>query len=109
VGLNVHKVATLVGFETVVCDDRELYANPERFPDVHETDAGQSEKGKQSLMDQTGRYVADAVLGNFDRPGTHTQSLKRAVDDPGTFCNSRDSDHSSSYSYMATWPIRKEC
>jgi len=50
VGLNVHKVATLVGFETVVCDDRELYANPERFPDVHETDAGQSEKGKQSLM-----------------------------------------------------------
>jgi len=32
VSLSVSKVAGLAGFDIVVCDDREAFANPERFP-----------------------------------------------------------------------------
>jgi len=40
VGLNVYKIASLVGFEVNVVDDREAFANRERFPDAHEIHAG---------------------------------------------------------------------
>jgi xanthine dehydrogenase accessory factor len=40
------KVAALAGFEDHrVCDDRELYANLERFPDAHEIHAGEMDAG----------------------------------------------------------------
>src|SRR6201993_4157362 len=41
VGLNVYKIARLAGFEVVVVDDRDTYANRERFPearDIHADD-----------------------------------------------------------------------
>jgi hypothetical protein len=41
VGLNVSKVAALAGFEVIICDDREEYANHERFPDAREIHAGE--------------------------------------------------------------------
>ena len=40
VGLYVAKVAKLAGFEVVVADDREAFANQERFPEALETHAG---------------------------------------------------------------------
>jgi xanthine dehydrogenase accessory factor len=40
VGLNVAKAAKLAGFEVVVADDREAFANKERFPEASETFAG---------------------------------------------------------------------
>jgi xanthine dehydrogenase accessory factor len=40
VSLSVSKVASLVGFDTVVCDDRQAFANKGRFPDAIETHAG---------------------------------------------------------------------
>jgi xanthine dehydrogenase accessory factor len=40
VGLNVAKAAKLAGFEVVVADDREAFANKERFPEASETYAG---------------------------------------------------------------------
>jgi len=40
VGLHVAKVAKLAGFDVVVADDREAFANAERFPDAAETHAG---------------------------------------------------------------------
>jgi xanthine dehydrogenase accessory factor len=39
VGLNVYRVARIAGFEVVMIDDRETYANRERFPearDIHD-------------------------------------------------------------------------
>ena len=36
VAYNLYKVATIAGFEVVVIDDRESYANRERFPDARE-------------------------------------------------------------------------
>jgi xanthine dehydrogenase accessory factor len=40
VSLSVSKVANLAGFDIVVVDDREAFANKERFPDAVETHAG---------------------------------------------------------------------
>ena len=36
VAYNLYKVATIAGFEVMVVDDRESYANRERFPDARE-------------------------------------------------------------------------
>ena len=40
VGLNVARVAKVAGFDVVVADDREAFANRERFPEAAETMAG---------------------------------------------------------------------
>ena len=40
VGLHVAKVAKIAGFDVVVADDREAFANKERFPEASETYAG---------------------------------------------------------------------
>ena len=36
VAYNLYKVATIAGFDVVVIDDREAYANRQRFPDARE-------------------------------------------------------------------------
>jgi xanthine dehydrogenase accessory factor len=41
VSLSISKVAQVAGFETVVSDDREAFANRQRFPDALETHAGE--------------------------------------------------------------------
>ena len=40
VGLNLARVAKIAGFDVVVADDREAFANKERFPEASETLAG---------------------------------------------------------------------
>ena len=40
VSLSVSRIANLAGFDTVVADDREAFANAERFPEASETHAG---------------------------------------------------------------------
>jgi xanthine dehydrogenase accessory factor len=40
VGLHVARVAKIAGFDVVVADDREAFANKERFPEASETLAG---------------------------------------------------------------------
>jgi xanthine dehydrogenase accessory factor len=49
VGSAVYKVATLAGFEIVVTDDRDQYANRERFPDAHEIHTGEMDEIMSSL------------------------------------------------------------
>src|SRR5690348_1774002 len=44
VSLSVSKVAALAGFDIVVCDDREAFANQERFPSAVATHAGPDRK-----------------------------------------------------------------
>ena len=45
VSKSLSKVATLAGFATVIIDDREAFANPERFPEAEETYAEEYEDG----------------------------------------------------------------
>ncbi len=44
VGLQVHRIARIAGFEVTVYDDREEYANGERFPDAREVVAAAFDK-----------------------------------------------------------------
>ena len=41
VSLSVSKIAHIAGFDTVIVDDREAFANQERFPEATETHAGE--------------------------------------------------------------------
>jgi len=64
VGLNVHKVATLAGFETIISDDRDLYANRERFPDAHEIHAGEMDEVMSGLSPNDGSYIVIVTRGH---------------------------------------------
>lgn len=64
IGLNVHKVATLAGFETIVADDRELYANRERFPDAHEIHAGEMDEIMSGLTPSDSSYIVIVTRGH---------------------------------------------
>lgn len=64
IGLAVHKVATLTGFETVVADDRELYANHERFPDAHEIRTGEMDEIMAGLAPADSSYIVIVTRGH---------------------------------------------
>jgi xanthine dehydrogenase accessory factor len=64
VGLNVHKIATLAGFETFICDDRDLYANAERFPDAHEIHAGDLDEIMAGLSPSDSSYIVIVTRGH---------------------------------------------
>ena len=64
VGLAVYKVANLVGFETVVADDREQYASRERFPDAQEVHSGDMDDILSSLAPSDSSYLVIATRGH---------------------------------------------
>ncbi|MGD0293381.1 MAG: XdhC/CoxI family protein [Terracidiphilus sp.] len=64
VGLNVYKVATLAGFEVIVCDDREQYANRERFPDAREIHAGEMDAVLSELSPSAASYIVIVTRGH---------------------------------------------
>ncbi|MGA3161988.1 MAG: XdhC/CoxI family protein [Terracidiphilus sp.] len=64
VGLNVYKVATLAGFEVIVCDDREQYANRERFPDACEIHAGEVDAVLSELSPSAASYIVIVTRGH---------------------------------------------
>jgi xanthine dehydrogenase accessory factor len=64
VGLNVYKAAALAGFEVVVTDDRELYANRERFPEAREIHAGDLDAILSELAPNGDSYIVIATRGH---------------------------------------------
>ena len=64
IGLHLHKAATLVGFETIVVDDRELYANRERFPDAREVHTGDLDEIMSGLAPNDKSYVVIVTRGH---------------------------------------------
>jgi len=64
VGLNVCKVAALAGFEVVVCDDREQYANRERFPDAREIHVGEMDEVLSELLPSAASYIVIVTRGH---------------------------------------------
>ncbi len=64
VGLNVCKVAALAGFEVIVCDDREQYANRERFPDAREIHAGEMDVVLSELSPSAASYIVIVTRGH---------------------------------------------
>ena len=81
VGLNVSKVAALAGFEVIICDDREEYANHERFPDAREIHAGEMDAVLPELSPNAASYIVIVTRGH--RHDLHV--LRWALDTPAHY------------------------
>lgn len=64
VSLNVSRVASLAGFDIIVCDDREAFAGRERFPNAVETHAGPWEEIFPQLSPNDLSYIVIATRGH---------------------------------------------
>jgi xanthine dehydrogenase accessory factor len=66
VAFNLYKVAMIAGFEVVVVDDRESYANREGFPDAREVIADDFERVTQTLHVPESAYIVIVTRGHRD-------------------------------------------
>jgi xanthine dehydrogenase accessory factor len=64
VSLSISRVAAAAGFETVVVDDRQAFANKERFPDALATYAGEWEDTFARLELNEFSYIVIATRGH---------------------------------------------
>ncbi len=64
ISLSLSKMASLVGFETIVVDDREAFANKERFPEACEIHAGSWEETLPRLRPNEFSYLVIATRGH---------------------------------------------
>ncbi|HTS74864.1 MAG TPA: XdhC/CoxI family protein [Bryobacteraceae bacterium] len=66
VSKSISKVATLAGFSTVIVDDREAFANKDRFPEADETYAEEYEAVFPKLPVTSTSYVIIVTRGHRD-------------------------------------------
>jgi xanthine dehydrogenase accessory factor len=66
VAYNLYKVATIAGFDVVVIDDREAYANRERFPDAREVIAEDFEAATARLNPPESSHIVIVTRGHRD-------------------------------------------
>ena len=66
VAVNLYKVAKDAGFEVTVVDDRQAYANRDRFPEAHEVIADDFEKVMASLSVTESDYMVVVTRGHHD-------------------------------------------
>ena len=64
VGANIYKVALIAGFEVVVVDDRDAFANRERFPDALDIRAGDMDLVMSQLDPADSSYIAIVTRGH---------------------------------------------
>jgi xanthine dehydrogenase accessory factor len=63
---SLSKVATLAGFATVIVDDREQFANRDRFPEADEVHAGEYEDVFAKLEVNHSSYIVIVTRGHRD-------------------------------------------
>ncbi len=66
VAANVYKTAHNAGFDVVVVDDREAYANRERFPEAKEICAENFEQAMKRLSPSESSYIVIVTRGHRD-------------------------------------------
>jgi xanthine dehydrogenase accessory factor len=66
VAYNLYKVATIAGFDVAVVDDRESYANRERFPDAREIIADDFEAAVARLDPPESSHIVIVTRGHRD-------------------------------------------
>jgi xanthine dehydrogenase accessory factor len=66
VGFNVYRVARIAGFEVVVIDDREAFANRERFPEARDVHAEEFDRVMAQLVLPEAAFVVIATRGHRD-------------------------------------------
>lgn len=63
---NLYKIATIAGFEVVVIDDRESYANRERFPEAREVIADDFDAITTRIRVPESSYIVIVTRGHRD-------------------------------------------
>jgi xanthine dehydrogenase accessory factor len=63
---SLSKIANMAGFRTVVIDDREMFANRERFPEADEVHAGEYEEVFPKLAINETSYIVIVTRGHRD-------------------------------------------
>ncbi len=63
---SLSKVATLAGFRTIIVDNRDTYANRERFPEAAEVHAGEYEEVFSKLAINESSYLIIVTRGHAD-------------------------------------------
>ena len=81
VSKSISKVANLAGFSTVIVDDREAFANPERFPEAAETYADEYESVFPKLSVTSSSYLVIVTRGHRD----DMRVLRWAVSTPARY------------------------
>jgi len=66
VAVNLYKVARVAGFDVVVVDDREQYANRERFPEARDVYADDFERVLDQLAPNENSYLVIVTRGHRD-------------------------------------------
>lgn len=64
VGFNIYKVALIAGFEVVVVDDRDTFANRERFPEALDVLSGDMDMVMSQLDPPDSSYIAIVTRGH---------------------------------------------
>ncbi len=66
VAFSLYKVARMAGFDVVITDDRETYANRERFPDARDIYAEEYEQVMAQLAPNDTSYIVIVTRGHRD-------------------------------------------
>jgi len=81
VSTSLYRVARIAGFEVTVVDDRETYANRERFPDAQEVIADDFDKVTSRLQISESAYIVIVTRGHRD----DMRVLRWAVQTPARY------------------------
>src|SRR5712671_5252265 len=81
VAASLYKVARIAGFDVTIIDDREAYANRERFPEAQQVIAEDFDKAAAKLMPGEASYIVLATRGHRD----DMRMLRWAVQTPARY------------------------
>ena len=81
VSKSLSKVATMAGFATTIVDDREQFANRERFPEAEEVHAGEYESIFEKIPVNHSTYLIIVTRGHRD----DMRVLKWAIQTPARY------------------------
>jgi xanthine dehydrogenase accessory factor len=81
VSKGISKIATLAGFSTSIIDNREAFANPERFPEAEATYAEEYEDAFPKLPVNSSSYIIIVTRGHRD----DMRVLRWAVNTPARY------------------------
>lgn len=81
VSKGISQVARLAGFDTAIIDDRESFANRERFPDATEVHSGEYEETFPKLNINSSSYIVIVTRGHRD----DMRVLRWAVSTPARY------------------------
>ncbi|MGD1092766.1 MAG: XdhC/CoxI family protein [Bryobacteraceae bacterium] len=81
VSKSISRVANIAGFATIIVDDREAFANPERFPEAAETYAEEYEAVFPKLTVTSSSYLIIVTRGHRD----DMRVLRWAVNTPARY------------------------